>query len=875
MLAFTGLSIAINWPPTRWEMATAGKKRKAAAGAAGGGSKGRKQSKPQSKPQGGRSASAAPSKRRGAKKSDAKKPQPKRPAAEDDDVEVDEEDVAFFDGHQEFSSFLASMDAKALSKPMERAKKPLARPAKAEATAKAQQEDEEMPLEKLEARPRKAAWSTAKQEVMANKLPVKFMDGSVRANKLLTEEEAAKADEAEDDDDEEEEAEEEEGEEDEELDSDVSDMEFEEITETPTAAEPRKPELSAVDLKRQRERRLAAKKVEIAQLCEAILESPEDAFKKSKEHPQQLSKCQQLQLLCRDPDATVQRLSLLSQLSVFLDILPDYRIRLQSADAGDAAEDKGKQNGGRPMKKKVKQMQDFEAALLSSYQKFLKYCAEVVTKGLKGKRPEQLPTMTPRDRRAVALAETGARCLAELLEHKFAFNFHLNLVIALVPMADSPFPSVRQPACAAFEAVFKRDKSCACSYEVVQQISNYVKQKQHRVQPFVIQTLLVMPLDVTMEQGEAARKKAKSDRKKRRQQQAKGDGIAAGLKEAEAVVDRSEREKTQADILHELVLIYFRILKQATYSQALPAVLEGLAKFAFLINLDIMIDLLKVLKVVLREEDVLPLPTALLAVLTGLRTLQGPGGQELMVDEKEFVDILYRLLRRFADGEAAADTSRLPTMLACVEAVFLKRKEIVVERVAAFVKRLLLVAQQLPPHEALAVLALLRALFHRYSKLQQLLESDVDRVTSGEYRADVDDPDFANPYASACWELALLARHAHPKLAAFALATAEMAPSMPNEHARALMAAFDPYADASFAFKPHVAVPAGNPLHKKLASDKSGSRKKSRQHRARQFFVRDPLASLDAAYRKQHASPFFQKCLELDQQPSDAVPAFK
>ncbi|KAF4149747.1 CBF/Mak21 family [Phytophthora infestans] len=826
-----------------------GKKRKAAPGSASGNKS--KQSKTQSK---GRGSSN--------KKNGAKKPQQSTrhaDANDDEDVEIDEDDVAFYEDNTEFTSFLANMDTKGFNKLYPKSDKKAA----LKSVKKQKDEKDEMPLEKLEARPRKAAWSTDTEEVLKDKLPVKFMDGSVRTNKLLAEkEEKPKVEEKEEDEEEQEEN-------DEELDSDVSDLEFEAITDADASApaEPT-PALSPVDLKRQRELRLITKKVEIAQLCESILENPEESFKKNKEHPQQLSKIQQLQSLCRDPDATVQRLSLMSQLSVYLDILPDYRIRLQNNDSN--TEDKGKQNHGRPMKKKVQQMQDYEATLLNNYQKFLKYCAELVTTGLKGKRYEQLATMTARERRDVLLAETGVRCLAQLLEKKYAFNFHLNLVIALVPMADSQFPSIREQACASFESVFKSDKSCACSYEIVQQISSYVKQKQHRVQPFIIRTLLVMPLEVTMEQGEAARKKAKSDRKKRRRQQADGDSIAAGLKEAEAVVDRAEREKTQADILHELVLIYFRILKQATYSQALPAVLEGLAKYSFLINLDIMIDLLKVLKVVLREEDVLPLPAALQAVLTGLRALQGPGGQELMIDDKEFVDILYRLLHRFAEGEAAADLTCFPTLLQCVEAVFLRRKEIVVERVASFVKRLLLVAQHLPPHQALAILSLLRALFHRYSKLQQLLESDVDRVASGEYRADIDDPDFANPFSSACWELALLTHHVHPKLASYALGTAQMAPTLPNEHARALMDAFDPYAGATFALKPKVPVPPSNPLHKKIASENNkNDRKKSRQRRARQFFVRDPLANLDEQYRKQNASSFFQKCLELDEQQTD------
>ena len=52
-------------------------------------------------------------------------------------------------------------------------------------------------------------------------------------------------------------------------------------------------------------------------------------------------------------------------------------------------------------------------------------------------------------------------------------------------------------------------------------------------------------------------------------------------------------------------------------------------------------------------------------------------------------------------------------------------------------------------------------------------------------------------------------------------------------------------------------------------ANKNDSRKKSRQRRARQFFVRDPLANLDKEYRKQNASCFFQKCLELDKQSTD------
>lgn len=777
---------------------------------------------------------------------------------EEEEVEVDEEDVEFFEENTTFSSFLMSMDPTQLSKPVHSKGAKVVKPVKPKAKDNDDDGgDEDMPLEKLEARPRKAGWENQKKVDLTTKLPVKFMDGSVRQNKLLAEEDKKegeeKNDEEEDEDDEEDD--EEQGDE-EELGSDVSDMEFEEIDDTvaqkskreATGAATTKPHLSEVDLRLQREHRLSAKKIEIAQLCESILESPEEAFKKNKEHPQNFSKIQQLQFLCRDPDATVKKLSMLSQLSVFLDILPDYRIRLSSDE---------KQNG-RPMKKDVQKMQDYEASLLNNYQTFLKFCSQTVTEGLKGKNPSKELTLA--DQRQLSMAETGVRCLSELLKVKYAFNFHMNIIIALVPIADAHFANLRKLACSAFEEVFKSDKSSAYSYEIVKQISSYVKQKEHRVKPDIIKTFLVMPLDVTMEQGEDARKKAKNDRKKRRRQQSKGDTIASGLKEAEAVVDKSERQKTQADILHELVLVYFRILKQATYSTALPAVLEGLSKYAFLINLDIMIDLLKVLKAVLKE-DILPLPSALQAVLTGLRTLQGPG-QELMVDEKEFVDILYKLLRKFTEGE---DVSCFPIALQCVEAVFIRRKEIVVDRVAAFIKRLLLISIHLQPHQMLGVMAVIRSLFHRYSRLQQLLESDMERVSSGEYRADVDDPDFTNPFSTALWELALLNRHYHPVVASFSVGTAEMGPSLPNEFPKMLLDNYN--IERTGLFNPKVIVPPPNPLHAKMAVDNRKKANKRRQ-RERKFFVRDPLGDHHDAKKP---SPFFQFCLDLDQQKESDV----
>ncbi|KDO31008.1 hypothetical protein SPRG_04196 [Saprolegnia parasitica CBS 223.65] len=769
---------------------------------------------------------AKPAAKKG-KKGGAKKKAAPEAAPVEEDVEIDDEDIEFFEAHGQYSSFLNSMDTAALEKSTTKKQKQKPMPAAAKT------------LEEIEAAPRAMSIVEKKAPVdISTKLPVKSIDGVVKPNQLMQDivqeahdakeraaEEAAAAEEDEAEDDEDEEADD--GDDD--LGSDVSDLECEEITDV---AEPEtKPtkSISPEELKALQIRRLASKKEEMAVLCEAILESPEDGLKKSKDHPDSFSKFQQLHAMCEDTDLTLCKLAMLSELSVLLDILPDYRIRLQGDSDG-------------PQKKKVKEMKEFEASMLNMYQKFLKFLAATATNRLQKLNPNQA-SRTSTQVVAFELAETAVKCMAELLKVKYAFNFNLNLIVAMVPFADSPFMTIQRPTCEAFEVVFKADKTGVAPLEIVRQMSNYVKKRHHRVTERMIRTLLAMPLDVTMEAGEIARKVAKSSRKKRRRLQQDGDTIVTGLKEAEAVVDKSERDKTQADILHELVLIYFRILKNSTYSPAMPAVLEGLTKYAYLINLEIMIDLMKVLKTLLRE-DILPLQSAFHAVLTGIKTLQGPGA-ELKVDDKEFVDVLYKLLLRFAEGENVAS---FPTALQCVEAVFVRRKEIMVDRVAAFVKRLALVSTYLPPHQILAVSALIRSLFHRYNKLHQLLENDQDRVASGVYRADVNDPDFSNPFAAACWELTLLAQHYHPVVASFSAGTADLAPSLPNEYPKALLDRYDTMGTGEFA--PRIAIPKQNPLFNKIA------RHEKQKKQAKPVFIAP-------VYRR--PSTFLTACLELDE----------
>lgn len=154
---------------------------------------------------------------------------------------------------------------------------------------------------------------------------------------------------------------------------------------------------------------------------------------------------------------------MISLLTVYLDILPGYRIRLPTT-----AETK--------QKKKIQQLQTFEASILVNYQKFLKLLDQCAIVGLKRKKDEGYVDEIQRYTRG----ETAVKCLSELLKHKYHFNFSTNLIMAIIPHADSRWPKVSEFASTALEFVFKNDNSGAVSLEIVKQMTQYIKKKNNK-----------------------------------------------------------------------------------------------------------------------------------------------------------------------------------------------------------------------------------------------------------------------------------------------------------------------------------------------------------------------------------------------------------
>ena len=616
---------------------------------------------------------------------------------------------------------------------------------------------------------------------------------------------------------------------------------------------------------------------EIAELCESILESPQQAFsvlasstatsddhdhsrtnssssnskKKKSSSKKEVSKMDQLLHWARGgggattttPTATgttsvtlydkdyISQLAIMSLLVIYKDILPSYRIRLPTT-----AEMAIK------VSKDIQQLWDYERRLLNHYQQYLITLQNIWDVYNKTKN-HPTTTLTSSSSSKNTLAVTCILSMAELLKSAFHFNFRSNLLTAVIRQMNykhqathdttNDHPSglnannmntnnnnnnntttIRTACCDAIRFVFQHDHQGDVTLEATRQISKYMKDREYKnIAIQMLQTLFYIPLRVHVDEAMAA-KIATQVNKKKRKRNSEMAAIESEMKEGSTTVDKIVLAQCQSDTLQIVILTYFRILKSISppsssvsststsiaappkqvhhhaVQDLLPTALEGLAKYAHLINIDTVIDLLGVLRDLLNANSsastsmLLPVDATLNCILTAFQTLQGPG-KEMKIDMKEYIIPLYNQIPRLSsyscsyansaisEGEGVMSVqnqsqhqqqqkSMTELLLQCLSLAFIQRREYSNVRIAAFMKQLLTLTLHCASSSDMSIplLAFVRQLIQRYSSsLQQLYENEQDVITEGQYRMDVMDPEHANPYATSAWECTLLKFH--------------------------------------------------------------------------------------------------------------------
>ncbi|KAF4123222.1 nucleolar complex protein 3 [Geosmithia morbida] len=335
--------------------------------------------------------------------------------------------------------------------------------------------------------------------------------------------------------------------------------------------------------KPEREQILQAQE-ELARLATAVSEDPEEnvgAFRA-------LGKLGATRIL------PIKVLTLMTQMTVYKDVIPGYRIR---AFGGERAKEK-------LVSKEVRQLRSYEESLLSGYQSYLKELAKCA-----------------RDRRDVGsgttLASVAVTCACTLLTAVPHFNLREDLLRILVGKLSMARLDADGARCIdALETLFREDDEGRPSMEAVALLSKMMRARNYRVSERVLDLFLSLRLlsefsgqasyNSVERTGDSAGPKQKKKRefrtKRLRKDLKEQKALEKEMIQADALVSHEERDRMQSETLKLVFATYFRILK-ARSPQLMGAVLEGLAKYAHLINQDFFGDLLEALKDLIRYSD--------------------------------------------------------------------------------------------------------------------------------------------------------------------------------------------------------------------------------------------------------------------------------
>ncbi|PFH54386.1 hypothetical protein AMATHDRAFT_72874 [Amanita thiersii Skay4041] len=564
-----------------------------------------------------------------------------------------------------------------------------------------------------------------------------------------------------------------------------SDTKVEDVS---TGARFGRPAIVNVICQKSRKLRIMNAKEQIASICQEIIADPENSLGllrrlhtfslkeiSSPNHPEPVQN-----------DNVIRKLAILSQLAVFKDIIPGYRIR--------ALTEKEKEE---KVSQIVAHLRDWEQGLVAVYQNYLR-CLDVELKGQS------------------ELVETALKCICTLLTDVTHFNFRVNLMACIVArLSRKSWNEASEMCLDALISVFRADLTGVASLEIVRLLNRMIKEKRFQIHPKVLSCLLHLRLKSelnvrasnskadkatpgnTLSKGKAAARRAKGKAtsehhisKRARKTLKERKEIEKELHEAEAQVDREERAAIQTETLKLLFTLYFRVLKNPAPTPLLPAALHGISKFAHLVNVDFFKDLMAVLKRLLfvdrdgegrsmskEERTKGDAQQQLLCIVTAFELLSGQG-EALNMDLGDFVTQLYTLilpLGSIPDIDSPMSTlsavnnqnlsSTSPTLadmlFRALNIVFSPRTFGTTAppwRSAAFAKRLLTATLNWSSPMTHRTLEFVGGLISREPKLEALLSTE-DRVYDGVYRLELDDPQLCHPFGTCFWELFILHHH--------------------------------------------------------------------------------------------------------------------
>ncbi|KAG5464011.1 hypothetical protein LSCM1_00190 [Leishmania martiniquensis] len=266
----------------------------------------------------------------------------------------------------------------------------------------------------------------------------------------------------------------------------------------------------------------------------------------------------------------VQNLS--EECAILCDVIPSYRISstLESEDGG-----------GQRKQKEVYNVQKLEHEILTQYTHFLQLLRKLSRKS----HPEQ--------------QALGSRLCARLVKSSAPEFNHADTLLSLaIDFANCKSVRVAQPCQTALAELLDGQKVSDTTEHIVGALLRIVRKRSYAMNPKLLNLLLhVRVAMVDVHREDLAEEKAKNKRLKKEDKE-----LARQLRKSKARLDRAEIAAKQTRIVHRIFVIYLRVIEASKtcspvhQTKILAPTLEGLVKFAPLVNVELYQQLMEALK---------------------------------------------------------------------------------------------------------------------------------------------------------------------------------------------------------------------------------------------------------------------------------------
>ena len=322
---------------------------------------------------------------------------------------------------------------------------------------------------------------------------------------------------------------------------------------------------------------------------------------------------------------------------------------------------------------------------------------------------------------------------------------------------------MQEQCCECLSTLLREDRVGDLSLEIVRFITRLLKTRSYAVEPRVLDVFIslnireISPLQ-EKKQEKAARpdyRAQKLSRRDRRQHKEKQE--LNKVLENKTMADRqAQRLKINRQIIELIFLNYFRLLKRRLNLRLLPSVCEGLAKYANLINIEYMDDLISCFYEELTSEQTGLNERAKFHCLITVFSILNRQQVLIHIDPQRFYALFYSLLL-----PCPADQD-IDLLIRLIRLMLLDRyKQLSKNKLLAFVKRLLTMLLHLQSTKSVnAILVMVKALLTICPMVTEQLFDNEFSGSGISYLAELSDPEYCNAQNATIFELLLLKRHA-------------------------------------------------------------------------------------------------------------------